>query len=177
MQVTAKLKYLRIAPRKLRLVADLIRGKDVLKARAELNFLTKRGASPFLKLLESAIANAKNNFQLDEKDLYLAKVLVDEGPKLKRWRPRARGQAFPIQKKTSHLLIVLEQKKGVGKPSLKKEKKVSSQKQLKTELVQKEIKAGAPAVKTDKPKMKPEIDKLKPKQVTGLKRVFRRKAF
>jgi len=170
MQVTAKLKYLRIAPRKLRLVADLIRGKDVFKARAELNFLTKRGANPFLKLLESAVANASNNFKLDEKDLYLAKVLVDEGPKLKRWRPRARGQAFPIQKKTSHLLIVLEQKKGV---SVKKEKK----EQIKTELIKKEIKAGVPAAKTDKPKMKPETDKLKPKQVTGLKRVFRRKAF
>jgi len=174
MQVTAKLKYLRIAPRKLRLVADLIRGKDVSKARAELNFLTKRGASPFLKLLESAIANAKNNFKLDEKDLYLAKVLVDEGPKLKRWRPRARGQAFPIQKKTSHLLIVLEQKKGV---SVKKEKKAFPQKQLETKIEKKEIKTGVPAAKTDKPKMKPETDKLKPKQITGLKRVFRRKAF
>jgi len=175
MQVTAKLKYLRIAPRKLRLVADLIRGKDVFKARAKLNFLTKRGANPFLKLLESAVANASNNFKLDEKDLYLAKVLVDEGPKLKRWRPRARGQAFPIQKKTSHLLIVLEEKKGVNSEgvNLKKEKK----EQVKTELIQKEIKAGVPAAKTDKPKMKPETDKLKPKQITGLKRVFRRKAF
>ena len=168
MQVTAKLKYLRIAPRKLRLVADLIRGKDVLKALAELTFLTKRGANPFLKLLESAIANAKNNFQLDEKDLYLAKVLVDEGPKLKRWRPRARGQAFPIQKKTSHLLIVLEQKKGTGRTSLKKGKK--------EQVVQKEASSQNP--KIDKPKMKPEMGgKLKPKQITGLKRIFRRKAF
>lgn len=165
MQVTAKLKYLRIAPRKLRLIADLIRGKDVFKARAELGFLTKRGAKPFLKLLESAVANASNNFQLDEKDLYLAKVLVDEGPKLKRWRPRARGQAFPIQKKTSHLLIVLEQKNG----ALKK-----AEPQTKTELVQKEAREK---IKTDKPKMKPEADKLKPKQTTGFKRVFRRKAF
>ena len=168
MEVVAKLKYLRIAPRKLRLVADLIRGKDVFKARAELGFLTKRGAKPFLKLLESAVANASNNFQLDEKDLYLAKVLVDEGPKLKRWRPRARGQAFPIQKKTSHLLIILEQKKG----ALKK-----TEPQIKKELVKKEAKTGVPAIKTDKPKMKPEADRLKPKQTTGFKRVFRRKAF
>ncbi len=172
MEVVAKLKYLRIAPRKLRLVADLIRGKDVFKARAELGFLTKRGAKPFLKLLESAVANASNNFQLDEKDLYLAKVLVDEGPKLKRWRPRARGQAFPIQKKTSHLLIVLEQKKGASSSSLKK-----AEPQTKTELVQKEAKAGVPAIKTDKPKIKTEADRLKPKQTTGFKRVFRRKAF
>ena len=168
-QITAKLKYLRIAPRKLRLIADLIRGKNVLKARNELSFLIKRGAHPFLKLLESAVANAKNNFQLDEKDLYLAKVLVDEGPKLKRSRPRSRGQAFPIQKKTSHLLIVLEERNGTGKIGFKKEKEGE-----KIEMIKKET--NNRNTKIDKPKVKSEIKgKLKPKQAIGLKRVFRRK--
>lgn len=160
-QVTAKLNDLRIAPRKLRLVADLVRGQDALAAKTRLSFLTKKGARPFLKLLESALANARNNFQLDEKDLYLAKVLVDEGRKLKRWRARSRGQAFPIQKKTSRLLIALELKRGV---SPKKAGKVEAKKEVQEKM--------RPA----KPKIKPEADVLKPKSVPGFKRVFRRKS-
>lgn len=161
-QVIAKLKDLRIAPRKLRLVADLIRGQDALLAKTKLSFLIKKGSKPFLKLLESALANARNNFQLDEKDLYLAKVLVDEGRKLKRWRPRARGQAFPIQKKTSHLLIVLEPKKGA---SLKRLEKIETKKEVRER------------AKIVRPKTKPETEALKPKSVSGFKKVFRRKAF
>ncbi|MBU4351297.1 50S ribosomal protein L22 [Patescibacteria group bacterium] len=162
-QVVAKLNDLRIAPRKLRLVADLVRGQDALTAKTKLSFLVKRGARPFLKLLDSALANARNNFQLDEKDLYLAKVLVDEGRKLKRWRPRSRGQAFPIQKKTSHLTIVLEPKKGALGSKLKKIKKTE---------IKKESQEKA---KTAKPKIKSEAEALKPKSVPGLKKIFRRK--
>jgi large subunit ribosomal protein L22 len=109
MAVVAKLKYLRIAPRKTRLVADLIRGKSVDEALALLSFTTKRAAKPIEKLLKSAIANAKHNFQLDPSKLYIAKITVDEGPKYKRWLPRARGQADEIQKKTSHITLVLEE--------------------------------------------------------------------
>ena len=110
MQVTAKLRNLRIAPRKARLVADLIRNKQVEEAQAVLNFTNKKATEPFLKLLNSAAANAKNNFQLDPVNLYISKILVDEGTKLKRWMPRARGQASPIQKKTSHITLVLSEK-------------------------------------------------------------------
>ena len=110
MQVTAKLRNLRIAPRKARLVADLIRNKQVEEAQAALNFTNKKATEPFLKLLNSAVANAKNNFQLDPANLYISKILVDEGTKLKRWMPRARGQASPIQKKTSHITLVLSEK-------------------------------------------------------------------
>ncbi|MDI6591661.1 MAG: 50S ribosomal protein L22 [Patescibacteria group bacterium] len=109
MLITAKLRYLRIAPRKVRLVADLIRGKKVEEAQNILNFTVKRAAKPLLKLLKSAIANAKNNFQLEESNLYISKILVDEGPKYKRWRARARGRADQIQKKTSHLTLVLDE--------------------------------------------------------------------
>lgn len=107
MQPTAKLNYLRTAPRKVRMVADMIRGKDVETARTLLRFSLKKSIGPMEKLLNSAIANAKNDFDLDEKDLVISKITVDEGPKLKRWRPRSRGRAMPIQKKTSHITIVL----------------------------------------------------------------------
>ncbi|PJA84728.1 MAG: 50S ribosomal protein L22, partial [Candidatus Nealsonbacteria bacterium CG_4_9_14_3_um_filter_37_13] len=84
MSVTAKLRYLRIAPRKVRLVADLIREKSVEEAQTILSFTTKKAAKVLLKLLKQAIANAKTNFQLEEKNLYISKILVDEGPKYKR---------------------------------------------------------------------------------------------
>ncbi len=107
MEVTAKLRYLRIAPRKVRLVADLVRGKSVEEATHILNFTRKRAAKPILKLLNSAIANASHNFQLKKENLYISKIVVNEGPKLKRWRPRARGVTYEIQKKTSHITLVL----------------------------------------------------------------------
>jgi len=109
MPVTAKLRHLRITPRKVRLVADLMRGKKVEEAQNILNFTIKKAASPLLKLLRSAVANAKNSFRLDESNLYISKILVDEGPKYKRWRARARGSADLIQKKTSHVTIILDE--------------------------------------------------------------------
>jgi large subunit ribosomal protein L22 len=164
MPVTTKLKYLRIAPRKVRLVADLIRGKRIEEAQSILNFTTKKAALPLLKLLGSATANAKNNFQLDESNLYIAKVLVDEGSKYKRWRARAKGRAEEIQKKTSHVTVVLDEI--VKKP--KKAKKVKKEK--KVEKVEK-------VPKTKKPKIRPEIEIPKPKIERGIKRIFKRKAF
>lgn len=160
----AKLNDLRIAPRKVRLIADLIRNQDALAAKARLDFLAKKGAKPLAKLLNSALANARNNFQLDEKDLYLAKVLVDEGRKLKRWRPRARGQAYPIQKKTSQVTIVLQARKAIkAVPKTKKSEPGKRAAQAKT--------------KTAKPKIRPATGSVKPKSAASLKRVFRRKAF
>jgi len=133
MESSAKLRHLRIAPRKVRLVADLIRGKMALQSLAVLNHITKRAARPMAKLLQSAIVNAKNNFQLDENILYISKLTVDEGPKLKRWRPRAMGRAYPIQKKTSHITIVLKEKDAKNfkiekKPTQKIESKVKKEK-------------------------------------------------
>jgi large subunit ribosomal protein L22 len=109
-EVKAHLNYLRIAPRKVRLVVDLIRGKSVQEARNILNFTVKRAALPIRKLLDSAVANAKNNFNLDEKKLYIKKIFVNEGPKLKRYRPASRGRAVEVQKKTSHITIILDEK-------------------------------------------------------------------
>lgn len=166
MPVTAKLRYLRIAPRKVRLVADLIRGKRIEEAQNTLNFTIKKAAIPLLKLLRSAVANAKNNFQLDESNLYIAKILVDEGPKYKRWRARARGRAEEIQKKVSHITVVLDE-------IVKKPKKVKKVKKLKKVLP----KLPEKVPKVEKPKLKPEIEKKRPKIERGIKRIFRRKAF
>lgn len=122
MEITAKLNYLRMAPRKVRLVASLLRGKDVQDAERELRFLTKRASGPLLKLLLSAVANAEHNFHLRKENLRVAKITVDEGPALKRTRPRAFGRAFPIKKRTSHITLVLAEIQG-GKAKAKRSKK------------------------------------------------------
>lgn len=132
-----KLNYLRIAPRKVRLVADLIRNKSTKEALVILNFTKKRAAQPLTKLLKSAITNATNNFQLDPNLLYVSQIKIDEGPKLKRVMPRARGITSPIQKKTSHITIVLEiiEEKTKRKSSnLKKEIKERFQKKNSTSI-------------------------------------------
>ncbi|MBU7538888.1 50S ribosomal protein L22 [Levilactobacillus brevis] len=107
-QATAK--TVRIAARKVRLVIDLIRGKSVAEALAILQF-TPRGASPVVvKVLNSAVANAENNFDLDRQDLVVSEAYVNEGPTLKRFRPRAKGSASPINKRTSHITVVVSEK-------------------------------------------------------------------
>ncbi|MFA5746676.1 MAG: 50S ribosomal protein L22 [Candidatus Paceibacterota bacterium] len=110
MLVSAKLSYLRISPRKARLVADLIRGKSVEEAQSILSFTIKRAASPLLKLLNSAAANAKNNFHLDPKELYVAKIWVNEAATYKRVMPRSRGNANEIKKRTCHVDLILAKK-------------------------------------------------------------------
>ena len=103
---TAQLRYLRIAPRKVRSVADLVRGLPVNDAEAQLLVQTRRPAKPLLKLLRSAVSNAKNNKQNPD-HLFIAEIRVDQGPMLKRYLPRARGSASPIQKKMSHVFLTL----------------------------------------------------------------------
>jgi len=103
----AKLRHLRIAPRKVRVVADLIRGKDAAEALDILQFTVKKAAEPMRKLLDSAIANATENHAMDADALFVQGVFVDQAPTLKRWRPRAMGRATKIQKKTSHVTLVL----------------------------------------------------------------------
>ena len=105
--VRAQAKYVRIAPRKARLVMDHVRGKNVGDARALLKHTPRAAASDIAKLLESAVANAENNFELDPDELRIARAFVDEGPTIKRFRPRAQGRATPIKKRTSHMTITL----------------------------------------------------------------------
>lgn len=107
---TASLKGIRMSPRKARLVADLIRGKQVEEALNILLFTEKRAAKPLEKLLRSAVANADERGNVDIDNLYVGSVHVDGGPTLKRFRPRAMGRAAPILKRTSHVTIGLEQR-------------------------------------------------------------------
>lgn len=115
MEVKAKLSFLRQSPKKVRLVVDSVRGMNAELAREQLQFTNKRAARPVLKLLESAIANARNNFNLKDTTLYIKRIAVDEGPTLKRYKPRAHGRATPIRKRTSHVSIVLDEKDFIEK--------------------------------------------------------------
>lgn len=170
MIVISKLKYLHIAPRKVRLVAGLIKKKKVEQAQTILSFTRKKAAGPLLKLLKTAIADARHNFQLEPGNLYISKIRVDEGPKYKRWMPRARGAVSEIQKKTSHITLVLEE----IAPS-KKLKKPKKKAEIKKE--QGEETREAKKEKFHPPKFSKKAWAAKPKIDKGLKRIFRRKAF
>jgi len=111
MEARAYLRYARIAPRKVQIVLDLIRNKPTKLALAILKHTPKAACEPVTKLLESAIANAENNHDMDPNNLYVAECFVCEGPTLKRIRPRAQGRAYRIEKRMSHITIVLDEKK------------------------------------------------------------------
>lgn len=190
---SAKLRYLRIAPRKVRLVADLIRGEKVEEAQTILNFTQKRAALPILKLLNQALANAKNrNLKLDKKNIYVSKIFVDGGPSYKRTFPRARGKADIILKRTSHITIVLEE---LEKKVVKKKLKLAGEKpsfikttkeEKKTVKIEKDRKKEtlkAEESRKIKEKMKKRLKtekirtkRIRPKRERGIKRFFRRKA-
>lgn len=114
--IQASINNLRQSPRKVRAVANLVRGKDAVSALDTLNFLSKKGANPIYTLLQSAIANAKNNHQIEKEGLMIKELRVDVAKTMKRSMPRARGSAFPINKRCSHVLLVLA-------PKVVKEKK------------------------------------------------------
>ncbi|MBI3442851.1 MAG: 50S ribosomal protein L22 [Candidatus Sungbacteria bacterium] len=120
MEINAQLKYAHIAPRKMRLVIDMVKGRDVTEAELVLGNLIKRGAAPVLKLLKSAKANASNNFQLDESGLYVKDIRVNAGPVTKRMMPRAFGRGATIRKRMSHVALVLEQRDGAAVPAKKR---------------------------------------------------------
>lgn len=122
MQVKAVSKYNRISARKTRLVADMVRGQKASTAFSVLKFTPKKAARLVEKTLKSAVANAENNFGIDKKDLVISTILVDEGPTLKRHRPRARGVASAILKRTAHVTIVVEGEKKTVKKVSEKEK-------------------------------------------------------
>lgn len=100
-----------MSPRKVRLVADLIRGRSVMRAETLLTVLRKRAASPLRKLLQSAAANARNNFNLDPNTLRVGRITVDGGPVLKRFMPKAHGRATPVRERTCHISLTLEERR------------------------------------------------------------------
>jgi large subunit ribosomal protein L22 len=107
MKVQAKARHVRQSPYKVRRVLDLVRGLPVDEARVILTHTPRRAADPILKCLNSAIANAEHNLAADSEELVIAEAYADEGPTLKRWRPRARGRATRIRKRTSHITIII----------------------------------------------------------------------
>lgn len=107
MESRAVARHVRVSPRKARLVVDMIRGKSLGEALEILQYVPNRAARPVSKVVRSAAANAENNFNMDPDALYVAKIFVDEGPTWKRIRPRARGMADRIRKRTSHITVVL----------------------------------------------------------------------
>ena len=110
MEARAYLKYARIAPRKVQIVLDLIRGKDAQLARAILKHTPKAACEPLEKLLNSAVANAENNFNMDKNNLYVAECYANKGPTMKRVHPRAQGRAYRIEKRMSHITVVLNER-------------------------------------------------------------------
>lgn len=133
MKVQAKAKFIRIAPRKTRLVVDLIRGLSVAEARGQLKFSLKGASRPVLKTLNSAVANAEHNEKAKVADLVVSEAFVDEGPTYHRYTPRAHGRATKVRKRMSHITIVVSDGKAdapkkEAKPAAKKEEAKASEK-------------------------------------------------
>jgi large subunit ribosomal protein L22 len=110
METRAVARFVRISPRKVRLIMDQVRGKKVEEALHMLSFAPQRGARILKKLINSGVANAEQNSDIDVDTLYLKRVYADQGPTLKRWRPRALGRATKIGKKSSHLTVILDER-------------------------------------------------------------------
>jgi large subunit ribosomal protein L22 len=109
MEVKAVTRYVRISPHKARLVTELVKGKPVEEALIALKFVRKKGARLVSKTLQSALANAEQNPNIDVDTLYIKRIFVDEGPNMKRWRARAMGRATRILKRTSHITVILDE--------------------------------------------------------------------
>lgn len=144
MEVICKAKFIRVAPRKTRLVATLVRGMSVAQARTQLQFSDKQAAKPMLKAINSAVANAVHNHKMEADTLFVSRVIVDEGPKIKRFTPRAQGRATPIRLRMSHITVWVSPKgevaakpaktpliKKLRVPKLKKAKAVTTKNETK----------------------------------------------
>ncbi len=171
--VTTKLNYLKIAPRKVRLVANSLKGLSVSEAEAQLLISPRRVSLAIIKLLRSAVANAKNNSQMNTNHLFIKEIRVDQGPMLKRYMPRAMGRATPIQKKSSHIILVLAESEKTKAPRFKI---------VKPEKISKKISSGETKRKKtepEKPKPPEKETKETPKPAAKqgfIKRMFRRKS-
>lgn len=185
MQVVAKLNNLRLAPRKVRAVVNLVKGKTVSEALDQLEYFVRRPVGPLKKLINSAVANAENNFNMVKSNLYIKGLTVDEGAKLKRFRAKGFGRAAAIQKKTSHIKIILDERT----PGLRAEKKTRLKKEA-SEEVERETRAHenkkhfdsapsyaeASAGRQGKPEVKREMGKRGGMLENIGKKLFQRKA-
>jgi len=177
----AKLKYLRISPRKVRLLADLIRGLSVNEAEMELTSNTQRSTKPLLKLLHSAVANVKDKGEMNPDHLFIKSITVDQGPMMKRYMPRARGSASMIQKKSSHITLILSADEKIkSKFNFIKKTKVKTEKptkESKKETRQKTSDTAKVSGSTAKPEVESSKDVARDTNKKGvLKKFFRRKS-
>jgi large subunit ribosomal protein L22 len=111
MEVFARAKNIRISPRKVRLVVDVVRGMPVDRALRQLEVMPQKAAKDVYKCVRSAVANAENNYGLDAADLYVARIWADGAPTLKRWRPRAHGRVSPLLSRSSHVTVVVDERR------------------------------------------------------------------
>ncbi|MCX6740578.1 MAG: 50S ribosomal protein L22 [Candidatus Parcubacteria bacterium] len=197
MQVKAQLKYLRMSPKKLRLIADIIRGMKVEDALIQLSFVNRLARKPIIKLLNSAIANAVNNFNLKKDNLMVKEIKVDMAGMLKRWQYKAHGRATPLRKRNAHILLVLEEivpsktkakkvkaEKAVKVSSLEeiKDKEIPRKLEVKEEKISKEVEKGNEESPIDirmegKRRHKQNLDKRQMKGEKGfIKKIFNRKS-
>lgn len=130
MEVIAKGKYISVSPKKAREIADLVRGKNARASLDMLRFMPQGAAREVKKVLASAMANAETNFNLDKEALTVSKITIDGGPSLKRWQPRAKGAAYEIKKRTSHIVVVVS---GEVKTKKAADKKVEATKSVEAE--------------------------------------------
>lgn len=187
MEVRAQHNYLRIAPRKVRLVVDVIKGQNVVAAQQHLNYLAKRSAAPISKLLESAAANATNNHGLVKENLYIKSITVDQGPVLKRFRPKGFGMVSRLAKRTSNITVILDERvPGLKRTETKEEKKHKHDKH--EEKAEHEPVVATPevdATSAEPEKAKPVVKEAKRQEAPlakqsekskGIRRFFRRKS-
>lgn len=151
MDVSAKLRYLRMSPRKVRLVLDLIRGRSVSDAQSQLEHLSRWAAKPVLKLLNSAVANAEHNFKLKPDGLYVKHVTADMGPTLKRFHPKAFGRADVIRKRTTHITLILSERAGAVSPPKPPKRSAAPLPIVPEEKIHHEAKTEQAGTKTKKP--------------------------
>ena len=169
-EVKAKARFIRISPKKARLVTNQLSGLGAEQSLDYLRFINKAAVRPITKLVDSAIANAENNFQLDKKDLYIKKIFVNDGPVLKRWHPRAHGRSAPIRKRTSHIELTLGVRPGAKLKA--KPKKEGEKKEVKPE----EVKVVKPEEVKKSAKVSSKGPEEKGQGKAGfLKNIFRRK--
>ena len=169
MQVKAQVKYLRMSPKKLRLLADIIRGMKVEEALVQLSFVNKIAKKPIIKLLNSAIANAENNLSLKRDNLYIKEIKVDMAGMLKRWQYRAHGRATPLRKRNAHILLILDEV--VATKSKSKAKKVKTEKpvRVKSPEIIKEMEAPEKIKTVKEEKISKESEKQSEEQAVDVR--------
>lgn len=174
-EVNAKARFIRVAPRKVRLVINQLKGRPVVEALGYLQFVRRSAVRPVAKLLQSAVANAEHNFRIDRNDLFIKQFTADDGPTLKRYQPRAHGRSAPIAKRTSHLKVVLGVKPGARLKAVTPTKQPAAPKTEQQK--QPEVKVVSPdAIKKEAPKAAGRGPVERGKTSKGfLKKIFQRK--